>query len=188
MKNYLIRRLYVSLGLTGCMLLVGAGFGGGTASAVTVDVACTAASGDVTISPGINITDRTFGMTGTGTLANCVENPLNPGPHVVSATWATTSAGGFGSCLRFTAAGTVDVTWLLAGGGTDTSVIDFVITASILPPTAVYQFVVTSGRFVGDTITASLITAQFYPLDGCLTDGGITQASFSAAGLMYNLA
>ncbi|HEV8557811.1 MAG TPA: hypothetical protein VGR06_15625 [Actinophytocola sp.] len=138
--------------------------------------------------PGVNIFPRKFDITGSAIVTNCVDLTM-ANPHVLSGT-LTLAGTGNAACAPTTLGGsadvTVNITWLLSDGSTDTSTVALHVQATAIPPTVVVQGVVTADRFAGDTALASLLAGQANLLD-CLTDEGVTQASGTVTALLYSI-
>lgn len=185
MKRVRIRHLFALLCIGVTMLGLVTAVDAGAATAQSVDVQCEV-SGTATANPGVNITQRAFAVAANAIATNCIEDPLTPGPRVISAT-ATVTGSGFGSCTGLSVDATVAVTWLLSNATTDSSTLQIHVQATAIPPTFLVQGVVTAGRFAGDSLVVSLLTGQV-DMTQCLTDKGITTVSGTLTGALIRTA
>jgi hypothetical protein len=157
----------------------------GTATADPIlDLRCEV-SATVYFNPGVNVVSRNFNITGSGIVTSCVDLTM-ASPHVVSGTFTVSGTGSASCTLGGSADVTGVVTWLLSDGTTDTSTLVGHAQATVIPPTILGSGVVTAGRFIGDSLTGTLLTAQANPLD-CPTDQGVTQASGTATAFLYSI-
>lgn len=162
------------------------GWSAPNAHAAPADLIC-GGIGEISYSPGIRTAvpipplipgwaPRATNVTSSGTYSGCVD--LTGTPAAVSGTYASSGTSTIG-CESGPTTRTRTITWSLASGATDTSILQestFFVARPVGVVLASSTGSVIAGRYLGDTLT-SATQATLNPLDiqgTCLNVGGLT--------------